>query len=43
MTNIFNMCAKSAKEYAEPTNYVAGANIAAFDKLYKAMDAQGII
>ena len=43
MTNIFNMCAKAAKEYAEPTNYVAGANIAAFDKLYKAMDAQGII
>lgn len=43
MTNIFNMCAKAAKEYSEPTNYVAGANIAAFDKLSKAMDAQGII
>lgn len=43
MTNIFNMCAKAAKEYSEPTNYVAGANIAAFDKLFKAMDAQGII
>lgn len=43
MSNIFKMCEKAAKEYAEPTNYVAGANIAAFDKLSKAMDAQGII
>ena len=43
MTNIFNACKKSADEYGLGKNYVAGANIAAFDKLSKAMIAQGII
>ena len=43
MTNIFKACQKSAAEYGLGTNYVAGANIAAFDKISKAMIAQGII
>ena len=43
MTNIFKACKKYAEEYDLSKNYVAGANIAAFDKLSKAMIAQGII
>ena len=43
MTNIFKACKKSADEYGMGKNYVAGANIAAFEKLSKAMIAQGII
>ncbi len=43
MTNIFNACKKAADEYGLDKNYVAGANIAAFDKIAKAMIAQGII
>lgn len=43
MVNIFKACQKAAKEYATETNYVAGANLAAFDKISKAMIAQGII
>ena len=43
MTNIFKACKKAADEYNLSNNYVAGANIAAFDKLSKAMIAQGII
>ena len=43
MTNIFDACQKAAKEYNLGTNYVAGANIAAFDKVSKAMLAQGLI
>lgn len=43
MTNIFKACKKAAEEYGCGTNYVAGANIAAFDKISKAMIAQGII
>jgi glutamate dehydrogenase (NADP+) len=43
MTNIFASCKKSAEEYGMDRNYVAGANIAAFDKISKAMMAQGII
>ena len=43
MSNIFAACSSSAKEYGLGKNYVAGANIAAFDKLSKAMIAQGII
>ena len=43
MTNIFKACEKAANEYGFSKNYVAGANIAAFDKLAKAMIAQGII
>ena len=43
MTNIFKACKRAADEYNLSNNYVAGANIAAFDKLSKAMIAQGII
>jgi len=43
MVNIFKSCQKAAKEYATETNYVAGANLAAFDKISKAMIAQGVI
>ena len=43
MTNIFNVCDAAAKEYGMPGNYVAGANIAGFQKVAKAMLAQGVI
>lgn len=43
MTNIFNQIQKASKEYNLGNNYVAGANIAAFEKISKAMIAQGII
>lgn len=43
MVNIFNACKTSAEQYNLGNNYVAGANIAAFTKLAKAMQAQGIV
>lgn len=43
MTNIFKACEDAAGEYGLGTNYVAGANIAAFRKIAKAMKSQGII
>ena len=43
MTNIFKACKETADEYGLGTNYVAGANIAAFKKVAAAMMAQGII
>lgn len=43
MTNIFKSCSNAAAEYNLGTNYVAGANIAAFTKVANAMIAQGII
>lgn len=43
MINIFNACKSAATEYDLVNNYVAGANIAAFTKLAKAMVAQGIV
>lgn len=43
MVNIFNSCKNAANEYNLGNNYVAGANIAAFRKLAKAMKAQGIV
>ena len=43
MTTIFASCKKAAEEYNLGTNYVAGANIAAFDKVSKAMLAQGLV
>ena len=43
MTNIFNQIQRASKEYNLGNNYVAGANIAAFEKISKAMIAQGII
>ena len=43
MVNIFNSCKNAAETYNLGNNYVAGANIAAFSKLAKAMQAQGIV
>ena len=43
MINIFLSCKKACEEYNLGNNYVAGANIAAFRKLAKAMKAQGIV
>lgn len=43
MTNIFKACDEASKEYGMPGNYVAGANIAGFNKVAKAMMAQGIL
>ena len=43
MTNIFKACEDAAGEYGLGTNYVAGANIAAFRKIANAMKSQGII
>ena len=43
MCNIFKACKTAAAEYGFGNNYVAGANLAAFDKISKAMLAQGII
>lgn len=43
MINIFNACKSAATEYNLANNYVAGANIAAFTKLAKAMIAQGVV
>lgn len=43
MINIFNACSENAEKYGCPKNYVAGANLAAFQKLANAMMAQGIV
>lgn len=43
MINIFKSCKEAAEQYSLGNNYVAGANIAAFRKLAKAMKAQGIV
>ena len=43
MTNIFKACKETADEYGLGTNYVAGANIAAFKRVSAAMMAQGVI
>ena len=43
MINIFNACRDNAKKYGCEGNYVAGANLAAFDKLAEAMVAQGVV
>ncbi|MPN34455.1 NADP-specific glutamate dehydrogenase [bioreactor metagenome] len=43
MTNIFKSCDDAAKEYGIPGNYLAGANIAGFLKVAKAMMAQGAV
>jgi glutamate dehydrogenase (NADP+) len=43
MTRIFKDCDEAAKEFGMPGNYVAGANIAGFQKVADAMLAQGII
>ena len=43
MVNIFNSIADAARRYDEEGNYVAGANIAGFEKVADAMLAQGVI
>ncbi|MDD3013145.1 MAG: NADP-specific glutamate dehydrogenase [Candidatus Gastranaerophilales bacterium] len=43
VTNIFEACQNAAKEYGCDNNYVAGANIAGFMKISKAMMSQGIV
>jgi glutamate dehydrogenase (NADP+) len=43
MKNIHDTCLAAAKEYGKDGNYLAGANIAGFIKVAKAMQAQGII
>ena len=43
MINIFNSCNTAAEKYGHSGNYVAGANIAAFERLAKAMSMQGTV
>ncbi len=43
MANIFAQTKNAAEEYGLGTNYLAGANIAAFRKIADAMIAQGVI
>lgn len=43
MINIFNSCKDAADKYGCSNNYLAGANIASFQKLADAMCAQGIV
>ena len=43
MENIFANVDAAAKEYGYDKNYVVGANIAGFQKVVEAMNAQGIV
>lgn len=43
MRSIHDTCLAAAKEYGKPGNYLAGANIAGFVKVAKAMQAQGVV
>ena len=43
MSDIHQSCRDAAEQYAEPGNYVAGANIAGFLKVARAMIDQGIV
>lgn len=43
MKGIHDTSLAAAKEYSKPGNYMAGANIAGFIKVAKAMQAQGVI
>lgn len=43
MVNIFAKASEAAERYGMPGNYVAGANIAGFEKVVEAMMAQGIV
>lgn len=43
MENIFQSCLEASKQYGHPGNFVIGANIAGFNKVAKAMLAQGVI
>lgn len=43
MVNIYHAAAEAAKEYGMEGNFVAGANIAGFQKVATAMIAQGVV
>ena len=43
MTCIFKTCSEYAEKYGCKGNYVAGANLAAFEKLANAMKCQGVV
>ena len=43
MVNIYAKAAAAAEKYGVPGNYVAGANIAGFEKVVDAMMAQGVV
>ena len=43
MIDIFAKAADAAERYGVPGNYVAGANIAGFEKVVDAMTAQGVV
>lgn len=43
MQNIYKRCKAAAEEYDQPGNLVVGANIAGFEKVAKAMLAQGLV
>ena len=43
MINIFKKVDAAAKKYGYEGNYVMGANIAGFEKVVEAMNAQGIV
>jgi glutamate dehydrogenase (NADP+) len=43
MKGIHTACLVAAKEYGKPGNYLAGANIAGFVKVARAMQAQGVV
>ncbi len=43
MENIFKACDDASKKYGFEKNYVVGANIAGFEKVATAMQAQGIV
>jgi glutamate dehydrogenase (NADP+) len=43
MRNIHQVCFETAEEFGSPGNYVAGANVAGFIKVAKAMVAHGLV
>ena len=43
MENVYANISAAAKKYGMDGNYVAGANIAGFEKVLDAMNAQGIV
>ncbi|MBQ9037614.1 MAG: NADP-specific glutamate dehydrogenase, partial [Erysipelotrichaceae bacterium] len=43
MKNIYNKVSASAEKYGYKGNFVVGANIAGFEKVAEAMEAQGIV
>jgi glutamate dehydrogenase (NADP+) len=43
MKNVYRQCSEAAEEFGSPGNLVAGANIAGFIKVARAMIAQGLV